>query len=240
MPIIFRCKQCAQKLSVSSRKAGRVFSCPKCNADLKVPQPAAPTSDVPPAQPKADVPGAEATARGNLEKSATATAGAPPRQPPAPPVVRDDDEGGFQLRRARTDTEEMDLTPMVDVTFLLLIFFMITASFSLTKTIETPPPDPEKQGAQQTVQNLEDLEQTSVIVKIDEQDSIFVDDEPVPDPSVLQDLLATKLVSEDKNELVIQASENSRHETFVLVFDAGTGAGMQRIRVATQPADDDG
>ncbi len=127
---------------------------------------------------------------------------------------------------------------MVDVTFLLLIFFMITASFSMTKTIETPAPDPEKQGAQQTIQNLEDLERTSVMVRIDQDDVIFVDDESIPDPSELEFLLADKLRSEDKNELIIQTDPASRHETFVKVFDAGTGAGMQKIRLATVASDD--
>ena len=37
----------------------------------------------------------------------------------------------------RTD-DELDMTPMVDVTFLLLIFFMITAAFALQKSIEIP------------------------------------------------------------------------------------------------------
>jgi len=57
----------------------------------------------------------------------------------------DDDEEGFGSRA--DDEEELDLTPMVDVTFLLLIFFMITASFSIQKTLSVPPPDPEKEGA---------------------------------------------------------------------------------------------
>ena len=120
---------------------------------------------------------------------------------------------------------------MVDVTFLLLIFFMITASFSMTKAIETPAPDPENKGAQ-TIQNLEELEMTSIMVRIDEQDGIFVDEEPVGDPGQLEDIFGDKLRTEQKNELVIQASPKCRHETFVKVFDAATGAGMQKIRLA--------
>ncbi|HMO14260.1 MAG TPA: biopolymer transporter ExbD [Pirellulaceae bacterium] len=42
-------------------------------------------------------------------------------------------------REKDTGNEEMDMTPMVDVTFLLLIFFMVTASFTLQKTIPQPP-----------------------------------------------------------------------------------------------------
>ena len=136
----------------------------------------------------------------------------------------------------------MDLTPMVDVTFLLLIFFMITASFSLTKTIETPAPDPDKKGAQ-TLQNLEELEKTSITVRIDEQDNITIQDHdkydstPV-DPADLELVLGEMLRSEQKNELIIQASPKCRHEAFVNVFDAGTGAGMQKIRLAASSSEE--
>ncbi len=156
----------------------------------------------------------------------------PPRPERIFPNRQTDEEEEFTLRKSETELEEMDLTPMVDVTFLLLIFFMITASFSMTKAIETPAPDPENKGAQ-TIQNLEELELTSIMVRIDEQDSIFVDDEPVGDPDQLEDIFGDKLRTEQKNELVIQASPKCRHETFVKVFDAATGAGMQKIRLAT-------
>ena len=119
---------------------------------------------------------------------------------------------------------------MVDVTFLLLIFFMITASFNMTKTIETPAPNPDSKGAQ-TLQTLEELEQTSVRVMIDDQDAIFVDDEPV-DPADLEDVLGDKLRTEHKNEVIIQSSPKSRHESLVNVYDAANGAGMQNIRLA--------
>ena len=52
---------------------------------------------------------------------------------------------------------EMDMTPMVDVTFLLLIFFMVTAAFSLQKSIEVPPPD--QQESAQQARTIEELEE---------------------------------------------------------------------------------
>ncbi len=276
MPILFRCENCQQKLSVSSRKAGKVLPCPKCGNDLQVPIPPGkdPQPDaLPPTrefansdkeqEEKAWAATRELSERPNKPRESQQEADLVFEESPPPPAATlavrqssflnandspsppqsefspgpqsqrpaEDDEEEFTLRRATSDMEEMDLTPMVDVTFLLLIFFMITASFSLTKAIETPAPDPESQGAQ-TIQTLEDLQLTSIIVKIDDQDAILVDDEPV-DPADLEDRLGDILLKDKKNELIIKASPLCKHETFVAVFDAATSADMQKIRLAT-------
>ena len=52
-----------------------------------------------------------------------------------------------RIRKA-TDEDPLDLTSMVDVTFLLLIFFMLTASFTVQKTFEVPNSDPDQEAAQ--------------------------------------------------------------------------------------------
>ena len=70
--------------------------------------------------------------------------------------------------RVAGEEDELDLTPMVDVTFLLLIFFMVTAAFALQKSIEVPPVD-EESAAAQTVQ---DLEQDSIVIRVD-GDNVF-------------------------------------------------------------------
>jgi len=144
-----------------------------------------------------------------------------------------EEEEGFQLERPPREFEDMDMTPMVDVTFLLLIFFMITASFSLNKTLQFPPPEPDEKGAQQTVQRLEDFEADSIIVEIDENNKIYVDDEPVADPANLAEILMDKERSEQKFEILINADARSLHETVVKVVDAANDAGIQKIRLAT-------
>ena len=148
--------------------------------------------------------------------------------------VDDDDDEGFTLRGPTTEFEDMDLTPMVDVTFLLLIFFMITASFSIQKTIQVPPPDPEKQGAAQSVQSLEDLEVDAIIVEIDEDNAIVVDDDPVDDPAALPQLFEQKMTAEQKNELVLEAASAALHDTVVQVIDAANDVNIQRIRLVTR------
>jgi biopolymer transport protein ExbD len=137
----------------------------------------------------------------------------------------DDEDEGWGGGRGDNDGE-MDLTPMVDVTFLLLVFFMITASFSIQKTLEVPPPNPDESGASQS-QTIKDMEESSILVHIDSRDVISVDDEPLNDPTRLADIMRSKRMS----EVLITAHENSLHDTLTKVIDASNEIGMQKIRV---------
>ena len=141
----------------------------------------------------------------------------------------DDSWGGSRAG----DDEEMDLTPMVDVTFLLLVFFMITASFSIQKTLEVPPPNPDESGASQS-QKIEDMEEKSVLVNIDSRNVISVDDEPLNDPTRLADIMRSKRMS----EVLITAHENSTHDMLTKVIDASNEVGMQKIRVGIVKGND--
>jgi len=125
------------------------------------------------------------------------------------------------------------LTPMVDMTFLLLIFFMITASFSVQKSIEFPAPSPEQKGAAQAVLSLEDFKSTSIIVRIDERNAIFVDDEPLSPYDRLSDVLRSRM-SPERTELALTADAEALHDTVISVVDAANEVGIQRIRLAAQ------
>ena len=146
----------------------------------------------------------------------------------------DDSDKPLAIRRRRMAEEEMDLTPMVDVTFQLLIFFMVSASFSLQKSIEVPLPDPDQQGASQQVQILEDLLGTSIILKVDAENTIWIDDEPLGDPLRLADTLRDKMRREQKTELLVTADTQSQHRTVIAVIDAANEAGMQKIRMTSR------
>ncbi|RMG39089.1 MAG: biopolymer transporter ExbD [Planctomycetota bacterium] len=220
--------------AISSRKAGQTVLCAVCGRETLVvaldqaesvkhggerPEsriPAAKSSDRPSlravaANPRRDDGGGRGTDAAALATRAS-----------------EDDEPAFVTRKASTEFEEMDLTPMVDVTFLLLIFFMITASFSLQKTLPFPPPSPDEKGSQQTLQTLEDFEEDSVIVEIDENNVIYVEETPVTDPAALVDALRDA----KKSELVLTAHPDALHETVVKVIDAANEVGMQKIRLA--------
>ncbi|MDF1745696.1 MAG: biopolymer transporter ExbD [Gimesia sp.] len=153
----------------------------------------------------------------------------------------DDEDEGFSIRSADSEFDEMDLTPMVDVTFLLLIFFMITASFSLQKSIQVPPPNPDEDGVSQSLQTLDDFREESIIVEIDNNNGIYVDDTKLSNPTeIVQAILDRRNQDgKTKSELVLSAHKAARHETVVAVVDAANEVGMQKIRLASYRGPED-
>ena len=220
MPIRFRCSSCNQLIAIATKMAGRDVPCPTCKTACTVPQ-----SDQ-----------LEQVAPDLVKQSRS-------QKPQAPSKPQWDDEEPaedeeFQLRRRAGEEDGLDMTPMVDVTFLLLIFFMITASFTMQKRLQVPPPDKDEKGAATQVQTLEDFEEESVMVNIDSTNTIYVEDEPVNDPSAMADALRDNMRSGQKFEIVITAHEEALHETVVLVVDAANEVGMQKIRLATTKEDE--
>jgi biopolymer transport protein ExbD len=225
MPIKFRCKSCQQVLSITRRKAGTLVRCPKCGNELQVPR-LREESRAAPVEPRPD-----ALAAAVASMPAADDVSAPP--PPAPVALPDDDDDSFGPRRDM-EFEEMDLTPMVDVTFLLLIFFMVTASFSLQKVLNIPVPDPDDAGAVAT--EVPETFDESIRVEIDAENVIRVEDEVVEDRSLIADKIREKSTSDRKNELLLVRDPRAFHETTVTVVDAAHAAGVQKIRVTAATA----
>jgi biopolymer transport protein ExbD len=143
--------------------------------------------------------------------------------------------------------DEMDMTPMVDVTFLLLIFFMVTAAFSLQKSFEVPTPDQEQPSAQvKTLQDFED-DPNFVVVRVDQFNTYHVSaahwDEEREAPSE-QDLLVSLGDARQGDgrghvptQLLVIAHGDSLHEKVVTALDAGTAVGMEDVKLITVEED---
>lgn len=132
----------------------------------------------------------------------------------------------------KTDPKDaLDMTPMVDVTFLLLIFFMVTASFSLQKSIAMP-----NQQSESPSRNHEELTPEEVTLRVDEYGSFLLLtpqwDMETPAKQRLVDGLRTALVeSSAQTSLQIEVHELARLGSLVDAMDAGTIAGFEDLRV---------
>ena len=231
MPIQFRCMHCGQMLSISSRKMGSTVNCPACTEPIRVPGEVDPTAqlDQVKATASANTPAVPAPAP---SRSAAATAPAKASVPAKSPNLwadeEEDEDAPRGMRDSRIANDGLDMTPMVDVTFQLLIFFMITASFVTQKSLQTSPPEPDDEAGQVAMQVEED-DQAPVIVGIAEDGSIVIDEFPV-EPSAVLETLTAKIAAENRTSLLIEAEYNAPHGMVILVMDSGISAGMQSIR----------
>ncbi|HAD10472.1 MAG TPA: biopolymer transporter ExbD [Porticoccaceae bacterium] len=130
------------------------------------------------------------------------------------------------MRRINSKQEEqaqaIDLTPMLDVVFIMLIFFIVTASF-----IKSPGVEVEK-----TVTLTALKKKPGILVGINAQNQIWMDKNLVKDSLVKLQLL--RLYTENpKGGLVIQVDEEAAVEKIALVADLAKEIGITDISVST-------
>ncbi|MDB4778199.1 biopolymer transporter ExbD [bacterium] len=133
------------------------------------------------------------------------------------------------MKKLRDVHESNDMTSMVDVTFLLLIFFVVTASFVTTQAIKTDPAELASSNPTEVVPKK------SVRVIVDEHDQFYVEadgvEEAVNTPRELRDALRHALTEKNAEVTAIDAHVNSHHSAVVQVCDASRCVGLGQIKV---------
>ncbi|MGE6699381.1 ExbD/TolR family protein [Hyphomonas sp. NPDC076900] len=129
-------------------------------------------------------------------------------------------------RSARPPEEaNVDLTPMLDVVFILLIFFIVTSTFAREEAIglEPPPPPSPDQEQQQT--------QQAILIFIDESNLISVNGRPTDIGSVRANI--ERVVAENpQSALIIQAHPKTRSGIVVKIRDEAYNAGFrERVNI---------
>ena len=152
----------------------------------------------------------------------------------------DEDPDISFLETGKIGEDDLDMTPMVDVTFLLLIFFMVTASFTLQKSIQQPPSQIEDPST--NVIQDEDTEEDYVEVIIDHTNTYLIttrdaDEVEAPSDREMRARLRDAKSAAGTNRLIIRAHVDSMHSKVVTVWDAGISSGMDRIEIRTTDED---
>ena len=126
--------------------------------------------------------------------------------------------------------EELDLAPMVDVAFQLVLFFMVTATTVLYKTLEIPKPTQDQAPgavAQGHSRSVEDLQKDYILVEIDSGGSIKIDREPVSATvDALAERLRTAREKTNRKVMLLSADYSTPHRNAVLAYDAANEIGM--------------
>ena len=249
MSIEVTCVQCGTSHHVNDRLAGRRVRCPQCDTAVHVPEAEEPVVvetepvavepvavepvEVEPVEvePVAVEPVAVEPVVAATPQPASVTA-ATPAGTPLP--IEDDEEDDEVLPRKARPEEEMDMTPMVDVTFLLLIFFMVTAAFSLQKSIEMPRQQTDAPSTSVVEEESEELDM--VEVQVDEFGSFLVlapewERETPGKQNLITALKEAISGNTSGMKLVVKVHELAKLHALVDAMDAGTIAGYAELEV---------
>jgi biopolymer transport protein ExbD len=120
------------------------------------------------------------------------------------------------------ESEEINLTPMLDVVFIMLIFFIVTATFIKEAGIQVERPDTFTADTQ---------DDASILIAISENNEIWIDRKE-RDPRGVRGVIERLHAENPKGSIVIQADEESNHETLVIVMEAAKAAGVTNVSIA--------
>ncbi|QKX16197.1 biopolymer transporter ExbD [Microbulbifer sp. YPW1] len=129
-------------------------------------------------------------------------------------------------RKQNTAEEEgqaIDLTPMLDVVFIMLIFFIVTATFIKEPGIDVLKPEA----------TTADLKAASILVAINDNNEIWIAKEQVDD-RLVKNTLERLYAENPKGWLVIQPDKKASIEKVALIADAARKIGIEKVSVATE------
>ena len=131
------------------------------------------------------------------------------------------------MRRSRSRQEEdakIDITPMLDVVFIMLIFFIVTASFIKESGAKVTKP---------TAENAVKHPKATVLIAIDEKNQIWLD-RRVIDPRAIKANMNRIRAENPEGEVIVQADVEAEAKTVLEVVDKLRDAGIPVATISTK------
>ncbi len=127
-------------------------------------------------------------------------------------------------RRRKVEQSEVNMTPMLDVVFIMLIFFIVTSSFVKEAGVDVIRPP---------AVTAESKDKGNILIAITENGQIWIDRRQV-DPRSLRASIE-RLHGENPNgAIVIQADQKSQNHLLIAVMDAAKAAGVNQVAIAAE------
>jgi biopolymer transport protein ExbD len=129
-------------------------------------------------------------------------------------------------RERRKYGEIPDLTPMIDVVFQLLIFFMVTAVFAITPGLDIKLPEAEESEAP---------DKENLFIVVDQDGNMKLNHKTVTFANLKEELESKRALLDDTTLIIIQGDERSTHGQIVQIMDIARQVGIVDQVIATEP-----
>lgn len=125
------------------------------------------------------------------------------------------------------DNQEINITPLIDVVFILLIFFMVTTTFVKEAKVSVNLPKATQEPVVEKEQPYE--------IMIDSQGNFFVAGKALASrrPSVLKQALQDLTRNNKNKALILRADANTPHQSVVTAMDTAAQLGLVKLSIAT-------
>lgn len=138
----------------------------------------------------------------------------------------------MNFRSKSRDEVDLDITPLIDVVFLLLIFFMVSTTFEHNSEINITLPSSSK--------NVTEKKSDAVNISLDAQGNVYINGEIIRNDQLetIKMALSDALVGLKEPPIIINADSNATHQSVVKIMDVASQLGLFNITFATQKIKD--
>ena len=130
----------------------------------------------------------------------------------------------MQFKKKQTKRLTIEITPLIDVIFLLLIFFMVSTTFIKNPGIKVKLPEASQKPKSETPKIIK--------IAITSQNKVYLDGKSIR-LGDLKNLIQKKSLQKKVDSLVINADGDVRHQLVVSVMDAAKQAGIKKLSIGT-------
>ena len=133
-------------------------------------------------------------------------------------------KSGLMKKKDDEGAGEIDLTPMLDVVFILLIFFIVTSVFVTESGIDVIKPEASTADARGG-----DL----ILIAVSSQGDVWIDGDQI-DPRFIRSRFELRLAEAPNSSVVIQADQNSDNEYVMLILEAAREAQIENVSISAE------
>jgi len=130
------------------------------------------------------------------------------------------------FKRERREETRVDVTPLIDIIFQLVLFFMVSTTFITAPGIQVDLP---RSSAQTILRDKQDVN-----IWMTDEGGVYVDEQPVSSEELMA-ILDGAAAADTSTLVVIKADRHVDHGDVVRVMDVARSRGLSRLAIATDP-----